>query len=218
MATLVFSHDDCLGHVTPDGHPERVERLLAVERGLAELAVERREAPMADDADVLLCHPARYLARVRAAVPDTGFVQMDGDTYLSPGSLDAALRAVGGVCAGVDAVSMYARELRLLEVFEERHKLTPDDNRWHPILAKQVEYFRARAREKHKHRRAEVGDPSSKEQRGAGRGGMERVFAAERAGMEEIARVIERHQHHNEAAQEVHGFEAGVGGAHVRTV
>ena len=104
MVTLVFSHDDCLGHVTPDGHPERVERLLAVERGLAELAVERREAPMADDADVLLCHPARYLARVRAAVPDTGFVQMDGDTYLSPGSLDAALRAVGGVCAGVDAV------------------------------------------------------------------------------------------------------------------
>ena len=104
MATLVFSHDDCLGHVTPDGHPERVERLLAVERGLVGLDVVRREAPMADDADVLLCHPARYLARVRAAVPGAGFVQMDGDTYLSPGSLDAALRAVGGVCAGVDAV------------------------------------------------------------------------------------------------------------------
>ena len=78
--------------------------MLAVDRGLAGLAVARREAPMGADADVLRCHPARYLARVRAAVPDTGFVQMDGDTYLSPGSLDAALRAVGGVCAGVDAV------------------------------------------------------------------------------------------------------------------
>ena len=104
MATFVYAHDDCLTHVTPDGHPERVERLLAVERGLAGLAVERRLAQMGADADVLRCHPARYLARVRAAVPNTGFVQMDGDTYLSPGSLDAALRAVGGVCAGVDAV------------------------------------------------------------------------------------------------------------------
>ena len=37
-------------------------------------------------------------------MPAEGLVQMDGDTFLSPGSLNAALRAVGGVCAGVDAV------------------------------------------------------------------------------------------------------------------
>ena len=104
MTTLVYSHDDCLEHVTPDGHPERVDRLRAVERGLAGLAVERLAAPMGADGDILRCHPARYLDRVRAAVPAQGFVQMDGDTYLSPGSLSAALRAVGGVCAGVDAV------------------------------------------------------------------------------------------------------------------
>ena len=104
MTTLVFSHDDCLGHVTPDGHPERVDRMFAVERGLAGLAVEPRLAPLGADVDVLRCHPARYLARVRAAVPADGLVQMDGDTYLSPGSLNSALRAVGGVCAGVDAV------------------------------------------------------------------------------------------------------------------
>ena len=104
MTTLVYSHDDCLTHVTPDGHPERVERMLAVERGLAGLTVERRLAPLGADADVLRCHPARYLARVRGAVPADGLVQMDGDTYLSPGSLNAALRAVGGVCAGLDAV------------------------------------------------------------------------------------------------------------------
>jgi len=104
VTTLVFSHDDCLGHLTPDGHPERVDRLLAVQRGLAGLAVERREAPLGVDTDVLRCHPAQYLARVRDAIPAEGLVQMDGDTYLSPGSLNAALRAVGGVCAGVDAV------------------------------------------------------------------------------------------------------------------
>jgi acetoin utilization deacetylase AcuC-like enzyme len=104
VTTFVFSHGDCLGHVTPDGHPERVERLLAVERGLNGLAVVRHEAPLGADADLLRCHPERYLARVRAAVPAQGYVKMDGDTFMSPGSLAAALRAVGGVCAGVDAV------------------------------------------------------------------------------------------------------------------
>ena len=104
MVTAVYTHDDCLTHVTPEGHPERVDRLRAVERGLVELEVSQLAAPIGDDADVLRCHPARYLARVRAAVPDTGYVTLDGDTFMSPGSLDAALRAVGGVCAGVDAV------------------------------------------------------------------------------------------------------------------
>lgn len=101
---LVFSHSDCVHHVMPPGHPEREERLAAVDAGLAGLAVERRLCPMGDAADVLRCHPARYLARVKDAVPEVGWAQLDGDTFLSPGSFDAAMRAVGGICAAVDAV------------------------------------------------------------------------------------------------------------------
>lgn len=101
---LVFSHQAGLGHVTPPGHPERVERLAAVEAGLTGLAVERRECPFGDEADVLRCHPAGYLAAVKRAVPATGWAQLDADTFLAPGSSDAAMRAVGGVCAAVDAV------------------------------------------------------------------------------------------------------------------
>ena len=104
MACLVYSHPDCRHHVTPPGHPERVDRLMAAERGLSGLAVERRECPMGDEADVLRCHPAGYLARVKAAVPAEGWAQLDADTFLSPGSFDAAMRAVGGICAAVDAV------------------------------------------------------------------------------------------------------------------
>ena len=103
-SVLVYSHADFLNHLTPPGHPEQVARLAAVERGLAGLVLERREAMVAPDAEVLRCHPARYLARLRDAVPAAGWAQLDGDTYLSPGSLTAALRAVGGVCAAVDAV------------------------------------------------------------------------------------------------------------------
>lgn len=101
---LVFTHEASAGHVTPPGHPERVERLAAVERGLSGVAVERRDCPMGEVADVLRCHPARYVERVRAAVPREGWAQLDGDTFLSPGSWDAAMRAVGGICAAVDAV------------------------------------------------------------------------------------------------------------------
>lgn len=43
------------------------------------------------------------------------------------------------------AFRLYAHEARLLKVFDERLSLTPPENRWHPILVKQVEYFRARA-------------------------------------------------------------------------
>lgn len=101
---LVFADEAFRGHVTPPGHPEQVERLAAVERGLAGLVVERRACPVGEEADVLRCHPARYLARVKGAVPEAGWAQLDGDTFLSPGSFDAAMRAVGGICAAVDAV------------------------------------------------------------------------------------------------------------------
>lgn len=102
--TLVYTHADFFGHVTPPGHPEQVARSGAVERGLAGLAVERLEAPLAEEAEVLRCHPAEYLARVKAAVPGDGWAQLDGDTYLAPQSLVAALRGVGGCTAAVDAV------------------------------------------------------------------------------------------------------------------
>jgi acetoin utilization deacetylase AcuC-like enzyme len=104
VPVTVFSHEDCLDHVTPPGHPEQVARLQAVARGLSGLAVARMECPMGADEDVQRCHPARYLERLRRAVPQQGWVQVDGDTFMSPGSLTAALRAVGGVCAAVDQV------------------------------------------------------------------------------------------------------------------
>ena len=102
--TILYTHSDCSDHVETPGHPERVARLQVVQRALAGLNLDRRDAPLATDAEVLRCHPKAYLDRLRAAIPAMGHAMLDGDTYLSPGSLTAALRAVGGVCAAVDAV------------------------------------------------------------------------------------------------------------------
>lgn len=104
MTTRVYTHDDFAGHVTPPGHPEQVARIDAVARGLSAIPVEHHPAPVAEEAEVLRCHPAAYLAKVRRAVPTEGWTALDGDTILSPGSLTAALRAVGGIAAAVDAV------------------------------------------------------------------------------------------------------------------
>lgn len=107
MTTLLLSHDDCLSHVTPPGHPERVDRLRAVMARLAApdfSGLMREAAPLAERADVQLCHPASYIAKVLAAEPASGFAALDADTHLSPGSVQSALRAVGGNLRAVDAV------------------------------------------------------------------------------------------------------------------
>ncbi len=107
MTTALFTHDDCLEHVTPPGHPERVARLEAIGRALSAEefdALDRRDAPLAARADILLCHPGAYIDRVVAAIPEDGWVSLDADTHVSPGSYQAALRAVGGNVAAVDAV------------------------------------------------------------------------------------------------------------------
>ncbi len=104
MVTAVWLHDAFDGHVTPPGHPERVERLAAVRAGLEGLTLDRRQAPLADPAEAMRVHPGAYVRRVLAAVPAQGWVQVDGDTFLSPGSGEAALRALGGAAAAVDAV------------------------------------------------------------------------------------------------------------------
>ncbi|PZP19421.1 MAG: acetoin utilization protein [Kocuria rhizophila] len=102
--TLLYSDAAAEGHLTPPGHPEQVARHAAVLKALAPLALAPRDCPEADEADLLRAHPARYLDRLRAAVPAQGSVALDADTHLSPGSLTAALRAVGAACAAVDAV------------------------------------------------------------------------------------------------------------------
>ena len=107
MTTLLFTHPASLRHVTPDGHPERIDRIKAVEQILGSAHFRdlvRREAPRGRDEDILLAHAYEHLERVRALSPTEGFEYLDADTVMSPGSLEAALRAVGAATAAVDAV------------------------------------------------------------------------------------------------------------------
>ena len=107
MTTLLYTHPACIEHDPGPGHPETPDRLRAVLAALDGLEfepLERREAPLAEPAQIERMHDAGYVGQVLAAVPGEGRVHLDPDTAVSPGSGEAALRAAGGVCAAVDAV------------------------------------------------------------------------------------------------------------------
>ncbi len=104
MTTALLTHPECLGHVTPPGHPEQVARLDAVLGALQGMDLLRVAAPLAAEDDLLRVHPKGYLDALRKAAPDTGWRTLDADTHMSAGTLAAAWRAAGAVIRAVDMV------------------------------------------------------------------------------------------------------------------
>ncbi len=107
MHPQLYTHPVCLLHSAGPGHPESPERLRAVLEALDQdrfAALDRIEAPRASRAQLERVHDAALIDLVHAAAPAEGYAQLDGDTVMSPESLEAALRAAGAVCAAVDAV------------------------------------------------------------------------------------------------------------------
>ena len=107
MTTLVLSHPACLDHATPPDHPERADRLRAVAEVLAEdrfAPLARGEAPAGNLDSVTLCHNEHYVEELRHIAPSSGLIYIDGDTSMSPGTFEAALRAAGGGLYAVDEV------------------------------------------------------------------------------------------------------------------
>ncbi len=107
MTTAFFTHDSALKHLAPPGHAEseaRIESIWAALRAPEFATLARYPAPLAPESEVLRCHTERHLEAVRFAIPAAGWAMLDPDTFASPGSLDAALHAIGGVNAAVDMV------------------------------------------------------------------------------------------------------------------
>ena len=108
MSFAFITHPDCLKHDMGRGHPERPERLAAIEDQLiaARLGplLARHEAPLASDEQLARVHPPEYVRAIREATPQSGSVHLDPDTAMNPHSLAAALRAAGAGVLAVDLV------------------------------------------------------------------------------------------------------------------
>jgi acetoin utilization deacetylase AcuC-like enzyme len=107
VTTLLITHPASLTHATPPGHPERADRLRAVEQALEDerfAPLSRIDAPLGTLDQVALCHPRAFAEALVAAAPRSGLVQIDADTLMSAGTIEAALRGVGGAVHAVDEV------------------------------------------------------------------------------------------------------------------
>ncbi len=115
MTTRLYWHPLYLEHLTPAGHPERPDRiraLMSMMEGEEFYRLERVEATPAAPEAALLAHPEEHLEAVRARIPEAcddperpqPIVRLDGDTYVSPRSMDAALTAIGAATGLVDDV------------------------------------------------------------------------------------------------------------------
>jgi len=108
MAFAFVTHADCLKHEMGPWHPERPERLTAIEdqlisSGIGQYLV-RYDAPLATDEQLARVHPLEYVRAIRAAAPQEGTVHLDPDTAMNPYSLQAALRAAGAAVHATDVV------------------------------------------------------------------------------------------------------------------
>ncbi len=115
--TGFFTHSDCWKHEMGPGHPECPERLDAIEDRILisglDVALDRREAPLASLVDIELAHGRLHVASLRGLSDglreeiDAGgptHAQLDPDTSINVSTWDAALRSAGAALAATDAV------------------------------------------------------------------------------------------------------------------
>ena len=108
MSTLLIQDPVFLDHIAPAGHPERPDRIRAIEKALSAPAFDelvRLGAPAPAAVELIAtAHADSYIDEIMAAVPDQGIVPIEADTYLSPQSFEIARRAASAACLAVDQV------------------------------------------------------------------------------------------------------------------
>jgi acetoin utilization deacetylase AcuC-like enzyme len=105
MSLLLLSSPRFSDHVTPPGHPERVERAHVMEQVAAEWSQHGglvKPPRAATRAELLRVHSEDYLAAIDRTAGRA--VSLDPDTFTSPDSRDVALLAAGAAVGGVDAI------------------------------------------------------------------------------------------------------------------
>ena len=110
MTTVLITHPAFLNHDTGEAHPERPDRMRSIDKALAVEAFKpltRRTASLRDDDKtyIALAHCKEHLTEVSEVAEHvaSGHKYIDADTVVSPGTWEAARRAVG---AGLDAVDI----------------------------------------------------------------------------------------------------------------
>jgi acetoin utilization deacetylase AcuC-like enzyme len=108
MHTAYITHLEFLKHDMGADHPECPARIYAVKDQLIASGLldhlSHHDAPKASKDQLARVHCSDYIEWVFNQSPDSGLIDLDGDTYMNPYTLDAALYAAGAVVHAVDLV------------------------------------------------------------------------------------------------------------------
>lgn len=112
------------------GHPERPERLKAIQQALQTSGLwqqlQQIAPAQASDAQLARVHNAAYVAQIRHTAPAQSLTYLDADTAMNPHSLSAALFAAGAVVQAVDSVMRKIADNAFCAVRPPGHHAMPD--------------------------------------------------------------------------------------------
>lgn len=110
LSSAYITHPSCLKHDMGEHHPERPERMHAIENQLKSSGLlamlTHYEASKASKPQLTRVHTEAYIEHIFSQSPTSGMVSLDADTAMNPYSLEAALYAAGAAIKGVDLVMM----------------------------------------------------------------------------------------------------------------
>ena len=124
MTTLYLSHEACLKHENGPGHPERPDRLRAIEKVLSHdlfSGLTREKAPKGKLKHVALAHPKNYIELIENSRPEDGYAYIDPDTSLNKHSWKALMVSVGAATHAVDQVMQGAHKNAFLAMRPPGH-------------------------------------------------------------------------------------------------
>jgi acetoin utilization deacetylase AcuC-like enzyme len=108
MSTAFLTHPACGAHDMGPGHPESPARLVAIRAALQAAGLldhlRHYPAPLATRAQLERVHGAAHVDYLFGLSPTSGVEFIDGDTVMTPATLEAALRAAGAVVMATDLV------------------------------------------------------------------------------------------------------------------
>ncbi len=107
MKTGLITSDTYKNHNTGNGHPEKIDRVTAIIDNFKKVDNKNliwKKPNKFDEFFLNKTHSIEYINHVKQSFPKKGFVFLDGDTIVSPGSKDATKDAVGSIITAIDGV------------------------------------------------------------------------------------------------------------------
>ena len=115
MSLTLITSPRFADHLTPPGHPERVERFAVMQQVASEFRQQGGtvlEPRAATDEELTRVHDAEYVGLVRETAGRA--VMLDADTFTSPDSFDVARLAAGAAVTAVEHVLQGNADTRAL--------------------------------------------------------------------------------------------------------